>query len=85
MREVWFPKALHHWENRGLCKLKVTSLCNSLAHVFNVLYACKFLPRDDLIVENILDSNSCQYCDKHSVKVQANIVEVQPEEERHWE
>ena len=24
MREVWFPKALHHGENRGLCKLRVS-------------------------------------------------------------
>ena len=84
MREVWFPKALHHGENRGLCK-QVTSLCNSFANVFNLLFACKFLPRDHLIVKNILDSNSRQYCGKHSVKVQANIAEVQPEEERPWE
>ena len=85
MRRVWFPKTLHHGENMGLCKLRVTSLCNSFANVFNLLYACKFLPGDDLIVENIVDSNSRQYCDKHSVKVQANVAEVQPEEERPWE
>ena len=85
MGEVWFPKALHHGENTGLCKLRVTSLCNSFANVFNLLFACKFLPHDHLIVENILDSNSRQYCDKHSVKAQANMAEVQPEEERPWE
>ena len=85
MREVWFPKALHHGENTGLCTLRVTSLCNSFANVFNLLYVCKFLSCDDLIVENLLDSNSRQYCCKHSMKVQANIAEVQPEEERHWE
>ena len=78
MRKVWFPKALRHGENRGLCKLRVTSLCSSLANVFNLLFACKFLPCDNLIVENILDSNGRQYCDKHSVQVQANIAEVQP-------
>ena len=83
MREVWFPKALHQGENWGLCKLRVTSLCSSFTNVFNLLFACKFLPCDNLIVENILDSNSRQYCDKHSVKVQANTTEVQPEEERH--
>ena len=76
MREVWFPKALHHGENRGLCKVKVTSLCDSLTHVFVLLYACRFLPHDNLIVENILDSNSRQYCDKHSMKVQANPVDL---------
>ena len=58
MKKVWFPKALHHGENTGLCKLRVTSPCNSFANVFNLLYAFKFLPCDDLIVENILDSNS---------------------------
>ena len=72
-------------ENTGLCKLKVTSLCNSFTNVFNLLYACKFLPCDNLIVKNILDSNSHQYCDKYSVKVQANVAEVQREEERSWE
>ena len=41
MREVWFPKALPHGENRGLCK-QVTSLGNSFANVFNLLFACKF-------------------------------------------
>ena len=76
MREVWFPKALHQGENRGLCK-QVTSLCSSFTNVFNLLFACKFLPCD-----NILDSNSRQYCGTHSVKVQANTTEVQPEEER---
>ena len=85
MREVWFPKALYDGENTGLCKLRVTSLCHSFANVFNLLFACKFLPHDHLIVENILDSNSRQYCDQHSVKAQANVAEVQPEEERPWE
>ena len=69
-------------ENRGLCKLRVTSLCDSLAHVFNLLYACKFLPSDNFIVENILDSKSYQYYDKHPVKVQASLAVVQTEEER---
>ena len=85
MGEVWFPKALHHGENRGLCTLRVTSLCNSFANIFNLLFVCKFLKCDDLIVENLLDSNSHQYCYKHSMNVQANVAEVQPEEERSWE
>ena len=82
--EVWFSKALHHGENTGLCTLRVTSLCNSFANVFNLLYVCKFLTCDDLIIENLLDSNSRQYCYEHFMKVQANIAEVQPEEERPW-
>ena len=73
MRKVWFPKALHDGENTGLCKLRVASLCNSFANVFNPLYVCKFLTCDDLIVENLLDSNSRQYCYKHSVTVQSNV------------
>ena len=54
IREVWFPKALHGGENTELCKLRVTSLCNSFSNDFNLLFACKFLPGDDSIVENIV-------------------------------